>query len=72
MVEAVLPPGWFRFWDDQVLRFFYSNIKTQQSSWTRPELDKWFLDESVVLVFNKEEIEHLKELYVCMCMCMCM
>jgi len=64
MVEAVLPPGWFRFWDERVERFFYSNIKTQQSSWQRPELDRWYLDESVVLVFDKEEIEHLKELYV--------
>jgi len=62
-VEAALPPGWFRFWDARLERFFYSNIKTKTSSWTRPELDLWFLDESVLLAFSKDEISHLKELY---------
>ncbi len=46
MVEASLPPGWFRFWDESLCKFFYSNIKTKTSSWARPELDPWFLDES--------------------------
>jgi hypothetical protein len=63
MVEAVLPPGWFRFWHQQSSKFFYSNIKTRQTTWLRPETDPWYLDEGVILAFNKEERSHLQELY---------
>lgn len=63
MVEAVLPPGWFRFWHQQSERFFYSNIKTRQAMWTRPEADEWYLDESIILLFNVDERAYLRELY---------
>ena len=63
MIEAPLPSGWFRFWDENIERFFYSNIKIRSSSWTRPELDPWFLDESIMLLFSKAEIAHQRELF---------
>jgi len=63
MVESPLPSGWFRFFDEKKQRFYYSNLKTKQTSYTRPELDEWFLDESIVLNFADIEINHLKELY---------
>lgn len=63
MVEAVLPPGWFRFWHDETQRFFYSNIKTRQAVWARPEKDDWYLDEGVILAFNVDERAYLRELY---------
>ena len=63
MVEAVLPPGWFRFWHQETQRFFYSNIKTRQAMWTRPEDDEWYLDEGIILLFNAEERAYLRELY---------
>lgn len=63
MVESPLPSGWFRFFDEKRQRFYYSNLKTKQRSYTRPELDKWFLDESIVLNFADIEINHLKALY---------
>ena len=64
MVEAVLPPGWFRFWDEPSEKFFYCNIKTKQTSWKRPEEDSWYLDESLMLTFDQREMAHLKELYI--------
>ena len=63
MVESPLPSGWFRFFDEKRQRFYYTNLKTKQTSYTRPELDKWFLDESIVLNFADIEIKHLKDLY---------
>ena len=63
MVEASLPPGWFRFWNEEAKSFFYSNIKTRQADWIRPELDDWYLDEGIVLNFNVEERAHLRELF---------
>lgn len=63
MVEAPLPAGWFRFFNEKTQRFYYTNLKTKQTSYTRPELDQWFLDESIVLNFVEIEINHLKELF---------
>jgi len=63
MVEAPLPAGWFRFFDENRHRFYYTNLKTKQSSYERPELDNWFLDELIVLNFSDIEIKHLRELY---------
>ena len=63
MVEASLPPGWFRFWSEEMRQFFYSNIKTRQAYWTRPEADEWYLDEDIFLIFNAQEREHLRELF---------
>lgn len=47
MVEAPLPCGWFRYYDDAAEDFFYTNIKTRQSLRRRPDLDPFFLDESI-------------------------
>ena len=38
-------------------------MRLNTSSWTRPELDPWFLDEAIVLNFQPREIEALKVLY---------
>ncbi len=63
MVEAALPPGWYRFFDPNQRRHFYANIKTSQSSWTRPEEDPYMLDESIVLNFERRELKFLRELF---------
>lgn len=63
LVEADLPPGWFRFWDADSDRIFYSNLKTKQSSWTRPDEDPYYLDEEIVLLFSDAERLHLRKLY---------
>lgn len=36
IVEVPLPNGWFRFYNDKSHRFYYANIRSQQSSWSRP------------------------------------
>ena len=58
-----MPSGWFRFYDASSERFYYSNLKTKQSSWDRPDADPYFADEAVILEFSTLEIAHLKELY---------
>lgn len=63
MVEASLPPGWFRFWHEATGQFFYSNIKTRQADWARPDADEWYLDEGIVLNFDEKEMAHLRELF---------
>ena len=63
MVEQHLPSGWFRFYNPERNRFYYANMKTKQSSWKRPEEDPWFLEESIMLMFDSREISFLKELY---------
>ena len=62
-VEKALPGGWFRFWDARLKRSYYSNIKTKQTSWDRPESDPRFLDESIVLIFTAAELAFLTELF---------
>lgn len=64
IVEQPLPSGWFRFIDPHTQHFYFANLKTKQSSWLRPEVDPYFLDESIVLNFNKRELEFLKSLYI--------
>jgi Ca2+-binding EF-hand superfamily protein len=64
LADAELPQGWFRFWDDESQRVYYSNVKTRQTSWTRPDEDPFFLPEDVVLLFTPQELQHLKELFV--------
>ena len=63
MVERDLPSGWFRFFDESLGRQYYANIKTGQSAWGRPDADPFFLDETIMLTFNKEEIKHLRALF---------
>jgi hypothetical protein len=38
-------------------------VRLNLSSWARPELDPWFLDEALQLNFHKRELEALKALY---------
>ena len=38
-------------------------LQTQQSSWTRPDDDPYFLDESVQLTFSNREIKTLREIF---------
>lgn len=63
LVEADLPPGWFRFYDADRARFYYSNVKTKQTSWTRPDEDAYYLHEDLVLLFTDVERRHLQELF---------
>lgn len=63
MVEAPLPSGWNRFFDNFTGRHYYANIRTQMSSWSRPELDPYFLDEAVVSNFSSRELRHLRSLF---------
>eukprot|EP01041_Mallomonas_annulata_P012130 gene12130-25454_t len=63
LVEAPLPAGWSRRWDEQKQRFYYCNIKTQQSSWNRPDEDPFFLGESTMLFFRSEERDTLKDIF---------
>jgi hypothetical protein len=64
MIEKELPSGWFRFYDFSSHRFFYSNMKTNESSWERPDVNPMFLDESFVLEFTVRELKHLKDIYI--------
>lgn len=64
MVEKDLPAGWFRFYDPSQERFYYSNIKTKQSTWVRPEENPYFADEAVILEFHNGEIEHTRDLFI--------
>jgi len=63
MVEQHLPAGWFRFFDEKINRQYYANLKTAQTSWNRPDQNPYFLDELIVLMFNKAEMKHLRALF---------
>ena len=63
VIEAKLPVGWFRFYEKTKGKFYYANLKTHQSSWTRPDLDPNFLDEQIILNFNENELKYLRELF---------
>ena len=63
MVEAPLPGGWHRFFDQKSQRFYYSNLKIGKSLWNRPEQDPLFLDENLLFNFEEKEIVHLKSLF---------
>lgn len=63
MVEEPLPTGWNRFFDEQQKKFYYANLRCNLSAWTRPDSDRYFLEESILLLFNNAEITYLKSLY---------
>lgn len=63
VIESSLPTGWFRFFDDRKQKFFYANLKTQQSTWTRPDVDPDFLPEDIILNFTGVELKFLREIY---------
>lgn len=63
VVEATLPAGWFRYFDDSSRLFYYGNVKLHKTSWTRPELDPYFLEESIECNFSDVELTVLKEIY---------
>lgn len=62
-VDADLPNGWSRFFDEKKKKYYYYNLKTKQNSWTRPELDPYFVKHSVMVNFEQREITHLIALY---------
>jgi hypothetical protein len=53
----------YRFLDRSSKRHYYANVRLGVSSWVRPEADPWFLDDTIVVNFDKREIEALKKLY---------
>lgn len=63
MVESPLPGGWYRFKDGATGRYYYASVKTNRSSWTRPELHPYFVDDSLFVHFQPHEIDHLRELF---------
>ena len=63
MVEAPLPSGWFRFYDAELHRHYYANVKIHKSRWDRPENDPYFLDEAIHFNFEDNEIQALYRLY---------
>jgi len=63
MVEKALPNGWYRFFNTTLNRHYYANVRLNLSSWERPELDSWFLDEALQLNFSRQELESLRGLY---------
>ena len=63
MVEAPLPSGWNRFYDERYRRFYYANLKTNTALWSRPDNDPYFVEESTLLEFNKHELAYLRKLY---------
>jgi Ca2+-binding EF-hand superfamily protein len=64
LIETPLPSGWFRFFDNNFHRPYYASIKSNRSSWKRPELDPFFVDDAIFLNFQDRELKHLKELFV--------
>lgn len=63
VVESPLPQGWYRFRDTASGKYYYASIKTNRSSWKRPELDPLFLDDSIFVNFLPHELAHLQALY---------
>ena len=63
MVERTLPVGWNRFFDDTKKRYYYANLRCNLSAWIRPDNDPYFLEETILLLFNNAEITYLKSLY---------
>ena len=55
--------GWFRFYDKKKEKFYYANLKTKQSSWTRPDKDPNFLNEDIIFNFNDNELKYLREIF---------
>jgi Ca2+-binding EF-hand superfamily protein len=63
LIETPLPSGWFRFYDSKLHRPYYASVKSNRSSWRRPELDPFFIDDGIFLNFQDRELKHLKDLY---------
>lgn len=64
IVESPLPSGWYRFYDKRKKKHYYASLKTGRSTWTRPELDPYFLEDEIYKNFTMEELQHLKGLFV--------
>ena len=63
MVERPLPAGWNRYYDEKSRRFYYANLKMNLSLWHRPDVDPYFCEEAVMMMFNQAEIHYLRKLY---------
>jgi Ca2+-binding EF-hand superfamily protein len=63
MIETPLPAGWNRFFSDEKKAFYYANLKLNLALWRRPDLDPYFLEESILQLFNNAEVTYLKGLY---------
>jgi Ca2+-binding EF-hand superfamily protein len=64
LIETALPSGWFRFYDLQHHKPYYASIKSNRSSWKRPDLDPFFIDDAIFSNFENREFKQLKDLYV--------
>ena len=64
LMEHSLPNGWIRSFDNVHTKlFYYSNIRTKESRWTRPDDDPFFIDDSIRLLFSRTEIDNLSALF---------
>jgi len=63
MVEAQLPVSWYRFFDDYQKKYYYASIRTNRSSWTRPEVDPLYISDDILVNFTTKEIKYLQSLY---------
>jgi WW domain len=61
VVENPLPNGWIRLYDTESGRFYYSNWRSRVSKWVRPDLDTYFIDDGLGLIFSGHEISSLRE-----------
>lgn len=43
--------------------FYYANIKTKETSWSRPETGRYFLEEAIYMRFSQKEHVFLKSLF---------
>jgi Ca2+-binding EF-hand superfamily protein len=64
LIETSLPSGWFRFYDIQYHKPYYASIKSNRSSWKRPDTDPFFIDDTIFSNFENKELKHLKDLYM--------
>jgi hypothetical protein len=62
-VESPLPFGWNRILNGETREYAYINEFSNEFSSTRPDLDPYFLDESIVQYFHPRERYHLQKIY---------
>jgi hypothetical protein len=62
-IEPLLPFGWKRVKSGATGEYLYINQHSDEVSSTRPELNPFFLEESVAMYFHPRERTHLQEIY---------
>lgn len=63
LIHEPLPAGWILFFEEDSRRFRYLNVKTQESSYTRPDDSPTFLDDTIRSIFRPVETRRLMKLF---------